>query len=71
MGPGGRSFRQSFLVGDVKEEMTFLGSNYVSLGEALCTKDIVLADYALSSGRFLVTLNADALGIVVVLAKSF
>ena len=51
--------------------MTFLVSNYVSLGEALCTKVIVLADYALSSGRFFVTLNADALGMVVVLAKSF
>ena len=51
--------------------MTLLRPNNVSLGEALCTEEVVFADNALSCGYFIVTLYTYALDMVVVLAESF
>jgi hypothetical protein len=69
--PGGRSFKQFFVVGGVEEKMTLLRPNNVSLGEALCTEEVVFSDNALSCGYFIVTLDTYALDMVVVLAESF
>ena len=51
--------------------MTLLRPNNVSLGEALCTEEVVFSDNALSCGYFIVTLDTYALDMVVVLAESF